>query len=56
MGHKNPDNDSFGAALGISRIANTFERKPYIVIGEYQDMLAPAIDEAKDSRDGFRKS
>ena len=34
MGHRLGDPDSFGAALGIYRIAMTLNRKAYIVINE----------------------
>lgn len=34
MGHKMGDPDSFGAAVGIYRIARTLEKKAYIVINE----------------------
>ncbi|MDO5132378.1 MAG: DHH family phosphoesterase [Eubacteriales bacterium] len=34
MGHKMGDPDSFGAAVGIYRIARTLEKKAHIIIGE----------------------
>ena len=34
MGHRNPDADSFGAAVGIYRIARTLERKAHIVLND----------------------
>lgn len=32
MGHRLPDADSFGAAIGIYRAAKTLNKKAYIVI------------------------
>ena len=40
MGHKNPDADSVGAALGIYRLARTLGKKAYIVM----DKECPAIE------------
>ena len=51
MGHKNPDMDCFGAALGISRIAKTIGKDTYILLGAYDDTMADLIQDAKDSGD-----
>ena len=51
MGHKNPDMDCFGAALGISRIAKTVDKETYIVAGPYDDTMADLVQDAKDTGD-----
>jgi c-di-AMP phosphodiesterase-like protein len=40
MGHKKPDMDSFGAALGIARIAMNRNMPVYIIINSYNESLA----------------
>ncbi len=40
MGHKNPDADCIGAAIGVYRMAKTFGKKAYLVI----DKNCPAIE------------
>ena len=49
MGHKSPDMDCFGAALGISRIARTVGRDTYIVLGNYDDSMEDLVHDAKDT-------
>lgn len=49
MGHDNPDMDSFGSALGISRLCNLSEKEPYIVIDEYNEALSTIFKQAKES-------
>lgn len=44
MGHKIGDVDSFGAAIGIYRIAKTLNRKVNIVINEVTSSLKPMMD------------
>lgn len=39
MGHRNPDMDSFGAAVGVHRIAFNCNKDAYIVINEYNYSL-----------------
>ncbi len=34
MGHKNPDMDSLGAAMGISRIAKAYDKETFIVLDD----------------------
>lgn len=44
MGHRLADVDSFGAAIGIYRIAATLERKAHIVLNEYSNTMQPVLD------------
>ena len=44
MGHRNADIDSFGAAVGIARIAMTLERKVHIVLTDPPATLHPFIE------------
>lgn len=53
MGHDNPDMDSFGSALGISRLCNLSEKEPYVVIDEYNEALSAIFKQAKES-DGYQ--
>ncbi|WP_027399459.1 DHH family phosphoesterase [Anaerovorax odorimutans] len=46
MGHKRPDMDSFGAALGISRIARNRNKESVIVINSYNDSLTQMYNRA----------
>ena len=41
MGHKLPDADSFGAAVGIYRAAKTLNKKVYIVVNEVTTSVRP---------------
>lgn len=43
MGHKIGDVDSFGAAIGVYRIAKTFNKKAHIVINEVTSSLRPMM-------------
>ena len=45
MGHKIPDVDCFGAAVGIFRAARTFEKKAHIVINEITTSIRPLMEE-----------
>lgn len=47
MGHRNPDMDSFGAALGIYRFCELFEKKAYIVMEEHNEALQAIYLEAR---------
>lgn len=49
MGHKNPDLDSFGAALGIYRMAQLVGKETYIILNEYNDTMTDMIDDAKST-------
>lgn len=44
MGHRMADADSFGAAVGIYRIAQTLGRKAHIVLNEVTSSIAPMVD------------
>lgn len=44
MGHRNPDVDSFGAALGIYRIVRTLDKKAHIVLSEVSPAIKPMVD------------
>ena len=44
MGHRMPDVDSFGAAVGIFRIAQTLGRKAHIVLNETTSAIQPLVD------------
>jgi c-di-AMP phosphodiesterase-like protein len=44
MGHKIGDVDSFGAAIGVYRIAKTFNKKAHIVINEVTSSLRPMMN------------
>lgn len=43
MGHRIADVDSFGAAIGIYRIATTLERKAHIVMNEVTTSVQPLV-------------
>ncbi|HML35966.1 MAG TPA: DHH family phosphoesterase [Bacillota bacterium] len=49
MGHKKPDMDSFGAAVGISRIARNRSRTAYIVLNSFNDSLTDMYQTASES-------
>ena len=44
MGHRMPDADSFGAAVGIYRIALTLGRKAHIVLNEVIPSIQPTVE------------
>lgn len=44
MGHRLADVDSFGAAVGIYRIAQTLDRKAHIVLNEVSNTMQPLVD------------
>ena len=44
MGHRMPDVDSFGAAVGIYRIAQTLGRKAHIVLNDVTPAIAPMVE------------
>lgn len=49
MGHRMPDADSFGAAVGIYGIAQTLERKAHIVLNEVPSSIQPMVDLFKNN-------
>lgn len=51
MGHKNPDMDAFGAAMGISRIVKELGKDAYIVLEEYSNALDLLLNKALDSEE-----
>lgn len=44
MGHKRPDIDSLGAAIGIYRLATLMDKKAHIVINEVTSAIRPAMN------------
>ena len=44
MGHRMPDADSFGAAVGIYRIAKTLDRRAHIVLNEAPASIQTMVD------------
>lgn len=51
MGHKNPDMDCFGAALGVSRIAATVGKDTYILLGDYDESMEEMVQDARATGD-----
>lgn len=51
MGHNNTDVDSFGAAVGIYRIAKTLGRNAYIVLNESNNIIKPWVEAFKGRLD-----
>ncbi len=51
MGHRNADIDSFGAAVGVARVATTLERKVHIVLSDCTSSLQPFIEMFRDNPD-----
>ncbi|MDO4302860.1 MAG: DHH family phosphoesterase [Bacillota bacterium] len=51
MGHRLADVDSFGAAVGIYRIATTLDRKAYIVLNDISTSMKPIVDLFKSHED-----
>lgn len=49
MGHRLPDADSFGAAVGIYRIARALERKAHIVLSEAPASIQSMVDLFKNN-------
>ncbi len=49
MGHRLADVDSFGAAIGICRIAKALNRKAHIVINDVTTSVKPILDMFKDN-------
>lgn len=49
MGHRNPDMDSFGSALGLHRIVANRNKDAYIVINSYFETLAEIYNQAKET-------
>ncbi len=51
MGHKIGDIDSFGAAIGIYRIATALNKKAHVVINSVTSSLQPMMDRFTDNPD-----
>ncbi len=51
MGHRLADVDSFGAAIGIYRIAKTLDRKAHIVLNDVTTSVQPLVEMFKDNPD-----
>ncbi len=51
MGHKWPDMDSFGAAIGASAICKFLGKEPYIVVDKHNEALDVVYDLAIDTDD-----
>lgn len=51
MGHKNPDMDAFGSAMGISRLAQPLKKETYIVVNAFGEALDLLYNEAKKSEE-----
>lgn len=49
MGHKNPDMDCFGAALGINRFCMMQNKESYMVFDEVGDSLREIYNQAKET-------
>lgn len=49
MGHRMPDVDSFGAAVGIYRIAQTLGRKAHIVLNDVTPAIQPMVELFRNS-------
>ena len=49
MGHRLADVDSFGAAVGIYRIAQTLDRRAHIVINDVSPSIKPMVDLFKNN-------
>lgn len=49
MGHRLADVDSFGAAVGIYRIAQALDRKAHIVLNEVSNTMQPLVDLFKNN-------
>ncbi len=49
MGHRKPDMDSFGAALGISRIAKNRSKPVFVIINNFNESLTEMYNTAEES-------
>ena len=51
MGHKSPDMDSFGAAIGIHRMAQIRDKEAYIVLDDRNDGIESILERFKGLED-----
>lgn len=49
MGHKKPDMDSFGAAVGLSRLAKNRNKPAYVIINSYNESLTEMYNTAVET-------
>lgn len=49
MGHRNPDMDSFGAALGVARLVKNREKDAYVLVDSYGKPIRKLYEKARDS-------
>lgn len=56
MGHKNPDMDAIGAAIGIHKVAQMNQKEAYIVINfqEIDTAVRRLMEEIKNKRPCLR--
>ena len=52
MGHKLPDADAFGAAVGIYRTVKTLNKKVYIVVNEVSTSVRPMLEAFEELNSG----
>lgn len=52
MGHRLPDADAFGAAVGIYRAARTLNKKAYIVVNEVSTSVRPMLELFEEMNSG----
>ncbi len=52
MGHKNPDMDSFGSAVGLFRMCDNSYNEAYILLEDYNDTLSEMVRLTRES-DGY---
>ncbi|MCR4990428.1 MAG: DHH family phosphoesterase [Lachnospiraceae bacterium] len=51
MGHRNPDVDSFGASVGIYRIAKALDKEAHIVLNDVTPAIKPMVELFADKED-----
>lgn len=51
MGHRMGDVDSFGASVGIYRIAKALDKKAYIVLNDVTSSMQPMVEMFRDNND-----
>lgn len=51
MGHKNPDMDCFGAALGVHRVAKSIGKEAYIVLNHYNSTMTDLVKDARETEE-----
>ena len=51
MGHRMGDADSFGASVGIYRIARTLDKPAHIVLNDIGSSMQPMVDMFRDNNE-----